>query len=97
MSYVKKSVTALFAGAVLTVGAAAPASAATQQDGLVNVNIGDVTILEDVRVNVVAQLVAQVCGTKVGPIAVLGRAVDRSGATGATTCTATGAPVTITN
>ena len=97
MSYVKKSVTALFVGAVLTAGAAAPASAATQQDGLVNVRIGNISILEDARVNVVAQVVAQICGTKVGPIAVLGRAVDRSGATGTTTCTATGAPVTITN
>jgi len=32
------------------------------QDGLVNVNIGDVTILEDVNVAVAADVVAQICG-----------------------------------
>ena len=32
-------------------------------------------------VAVAAQVAAQVCGLKVGPVAVLGRAVDRSGET----------------
>lgn len=91
MSYVRKSVAALFVGAVLTTGAAAPATAATQnQDGLVNVAVGDITI-RDINIGVAAQIVAQICGTKVGPVAVLGRAVDRSGASN-TVCTASGSP-----
>ena len=64
------------------------AHAQTQQDGLVNVAIGDITI-EDVNVGVAAAIVANVCGVKVGPVAVLGRAVDRSGDT-RTVCDAAG-------
>jgi hypothetical protein len=41
----------------------------TVQDGLVNVRIGDVTILEDVNVNVAANVVAQICGISL-PVAV---------------------------
>ena len=87
-SIARKSIATVFAGTVLAVGVASPASAAPNQfqDGLVNVAIGDVTILEDVNVGVAAQVAANVCGVKVGPVAVLGSAVDRSGATG-TVCT----------
>ncbi len=74
--------------------AAAPAAAQTNQDGLVNVNVGDVTILEDVNIGVAAQVAAQVCGVKVGPVAVLGQAVDRSGTT-RTVCETDQGPVTI--
>jgi hypothetical protein len=76
---------------------AAPA-ASTQvaiQDGLVTVAVGDVTILEDVNVGVAAQATANICGAKVGPVAVLGQAVDRSGVT-RTVCTTDRGPVTIT-
>jgi len=65
-------------------------------DGLVNVQIGSIDVLtgdititrvvEDVNVGVAAQIAANVCGLKVGPLAVLGSAVDRSGAT-RTACT----------
>ena len=81
--------TMLFVGAL-----GAPAHAQVTQDGLVNVNVGDVTILEDVRVGVAALVAAQVCGVKVGPVAVLGRAVDRSGGT-ETVCESNQGPVTI--
>ena len=82
-SIARKSIATVFAGTVLAVGIASPASAAPNQiqDGLVNVAIGDVTILEDVNVGVAAAVAANICGVKVGPVAVLGRAVDRSGAT----------------
>jgi hypothetical protein len=70
---------------MLTVGVAAPAMA--QQNGLVNVAIGDVTILEDVRIGVAAGIAATVCGVRVGPVAVLAQQVDRSGAQ-QTVCTA---------
>ncbi|MGI8901756.1 MAG: hypothetical protein ACR2HA_12690 [Nocardioides sp.] len=52
------------------------------------------SILNDARIGVVAQVVAQICGVKVGPVAVLGHAVDRSGAT-RTVCQSDQGPVTI--
>nr|MBA2455265.1 hypothetical protein [Nocardioidaceae bacterium] len=77
-------------------GVAPPAGAATQtQDGLVNVVVGDVTFLNDTNIGVAAQVAAQICGVKVGPVAILGAAVDRSGAT-RTVCTTDQGPVTIT-
>lgn len=80
----------------LLFGSAMPtASAQTTQDGLVNVNVGDVTILEDVNIGVAAQVAANICGVKVGPVAVLGRAVDRSGAT-RTVCETDQGDVTLT-
>ena len=80
----------------MVTAAAAPASAAPNnfQDGLVNVAVGDVTVLQDVNIGVAAQVAAEVCGVKVGPVAVLGRTVDRSGTT-STLCTTPQGPVTI--
>jgi hypothetical protein len=63
------------------------------QDGLINVAIGDIT-LEDINVGVAAAVAANVCGVKVGPVAVLGRAVDRSGDM-VTVCTVEGNNVTL--
>ena len=77
-----------------TVAATAPADAQVVQDGLVNVNVGDVTILQDVNIGVAANVAANICGVKVGPVAVLGRAVDRTGVT-STVCTNDNGPVTI--
>lgn len=101
---VMRKVTAAAAGSLLMMGAVAmPAEAArnaTFQDGLVNVNVGDVTILEDVNVAAVVGIAANVCGVNVGPVAaaVLGEAtaVDASGRD-RVICEAagTGAPVTI--
>lgn len=88
---------ALFVGASL-----GPAQAAgpTTQDGLVNVNVGDVTVLEDVNVAVIANVVANVCdAVDVGPVAagVLGKAIatDNSGRD-MTICTAGTDPVSLT-
>ena len=76
----------------------APMSSASAQttvgDGLVNVAVGDVTILENVDIGVAAQVAAQICGVKVGPVAVLGRAVDRSGGE-RTVCNSDQGPVKI--
>ena len=93
-SYARKTVVSLFAGAAMTLGTIAPAQAQVQQDGLINVNVGDVTVLEDVNIGVAAQVAAQICGVKVGPVAVLGRAVDRSGDT-RTVCQSDQGPVTL--
>jgi hypothetical protein len=38
-------------------------------------------VISDVNVGGAAQIAANVCGVKVGPLAILGQAVDRSGAT----------------
>jgi hypothetical protein len=61
-SYAKKSVATLFVGTVLAVGVASPASAQVKQDGLVNVNVGDVTVLQDVNIAAAVDVVAQLCG-----------------------------------
>ena len=91
-AWARKAVVPVFAGAAI-VAAATPA-AGQQQDGLVNVNVGDVTILEDVNIGVAAQVAAQICGVKVGPVTVLGTAVDRSGDT-ETVCTTDQGPVNL--
>ncbi len=93
-STLKRSVFCLTATAALVTGVAGTASAQPIQDGLVNVAVGDVTILKDVNIGVAAQVAANICGVKVGPVAVLGRAVDRSGAT-ETVCTTDQGPVDI--
>jgi len=90
----------LFASCLVFMAAAGTASAQPQnvQDGLVNVAVYDIDVLtgditlnrvlsdNNVAVGVAAQIAAAVCGVKVGPLAVLGQAVDRSGAT-STVCT----------
>ena len=58
------------------------------------VAVGDVTILEDVNVALAADVTALICGVEVGPVAVLGEAVDLTGET-RTVCQKNGAPVTI--
>lgn len=95
-SYARKLAATVLTGAVLVAGTAGSATAQTQtQDGLVNVAVGDITIEDAVDIGVAAQVVAQLCGLKVGPVAVLARTVDRSGAT-TTVCTSNMEPVRIT-
>jgi hypothetical protein len=53
-----------------------------------------VTILQDVNVAVAAEVAANICGVDVGPVAVLGRAVDLSG-DDATVCTTAQGSITI--
>ena len=85
----------LFVAGALSVAAVAATDAQqTRQDGLVNVNVGDVNLLNNVDIGVAAQVAAQICGLKVGPVAVLATTVDRSGAT-RTVCTSEQGPVTI--
>lgn len=91
----KRLFAAVCATALLTFGVAAPTAGAQTQDGLVNVAIGDVNILNDVDVGIAAQVAANVCGVNVGPVAVLATQVDRSGAT-RTVCTTDQGPISIT-
>jgi hypothetical protein len=92
----RRLVVALAAVAMLSAPMAVvpPEAQAQVQDGLVNVVVGDITILEDARIAVAAQVAANICGVKVGPVAVLGQAVDRSGRT-ETVCRTDQGPVRI--
>jgi hypothetical protein len=78
-SYAKKSLVTLFAGAAIVTGVAAPASAATQKaDGLVNVQIGDITV-QDVNVGVAAGIAATACNlVNVDQVAVLATQTDQT-------------------
>ena len=82
----------LFTGGMGVAGAQPPF---VIQDGLVNVAIGDITILEDVNVAVGATVAAAICGVEVGPVAVLGNAVDADGGQ-RTVCNVPGGDVLIT-
>jgi hypothetical protein len=97
MTRTRRLVSAWLASALAACALAVPAFAAnnSEQNGLVNVSVGDVSVLNNARIGVAAEVVAAVCGVKVGPIAVLATQVDASG-TQQLACTAAGAPVTIT-
>ncbi len=84
----------LLASALMLVAVPMAAAQTTTQDGLVNVSVGDITITDAVDIGVAAQIAANICGVKVGPVAVLGVAVDRSGDS-RTVCTTDQGPVTI--
>jgi hypothetical protein len=78
--WMQRNIVALVVAGALSVGLAGPAAAQVQiGDGLVNVQIGDITILEDVRVGVAAQIAAEICGVKVGPVVLLATDVDVNG------------------
>jgi hypothetical protein len=87
----RKAAAATLLSGMLSVGVAAPAMA--QQNGLVNVEVGDVEILNNVAIGVAAQAAANVCGVKVGPVAILATQVDRSGDT-EIVCDADAGPLT---
>ncbi len=94
MIYRTRRLAALLLASALMLVAVPMAAAQTTQDGLVNVSVGDITITDAVDIGVAAQIAANICGVKVGPVAVLGRAVDRSGDS-RTVCTTDQGPVTI--
>lgn len=66
----------------------------TAQDGLVNVAIGDVGVLEDVDVAAAAQIAAAVCDIEVGPVNALAETANIEGAE-QTVCTNNLGPVLI--
>jgi hypothetical protein len=82
------------AGAVAAGPMASVGAQTTVGDGLINVAVGDVNILNNVDIGVAAQVAANICGVKVGSVAVLGTAVDKGGGT-RTVCTTNQGPVTL--
>ena len=98
MKWMQRSIVALLVAGSLSLGFAGPAAAQIQiSDGLVNVQVGNITILQDVNIAVAARVVALICGVKVGPVVVLGQAVDLSGNDSPVQCTVDdGVPIIIT-
>jgi hypothetical protein len=89
---------ALLLAGPLSLGLAGPAAAATQiGDGLVNVQIGDISVLDNANIGVAADIVAQVCGISVSNVAVLAEQVDKSGRSRTVCTTKDGQDVVITN
>ena len=83
-SYVRKSAITLIAGAALVTGVSSSASAQTKQDGLENVNVGDVTILEDVNIAAAVDAVVVLCpAVNVSNIAILADRTDQTSRTSA--------------
>lgn len=67
------------------------------QDGLVNVALGNITVLEDVQVGVAAQITALVCdAVDVGNVTALATAVDTGSDDQEVLCQSDAGPVTVT-
>jgi hypothetical protein len=91
----RKMMASLFASAMLFAGLAGSASA-QEQDGLVNVNIGDVTVTDTIDAAVL--LAANVCpNVNVGAVAILAERVDAGNVRQVTLCRTDAGRVTITN
>jgi hypothetical protein len=93
MKWMQRNIAALLVAGALSVGVVGPV-AAQQQSGLVNVNVGDVTILRDVNIGAAIKVAAALCGLSIGPVAVLASGVAGGGT--AAICTIEGDTVTIT-
>jgi hypothetical protein len=82
---IRRSGAIVLAAAGMSMAVAIPASATGGgQDGLVNVNVGDVTVLQDVNAAVVVPVVAQLCAIDVtvpANVAVLTKAIQGVDAT----------------
>jgi hypothetical protein len=92
----RKMLATLSASAMLFGGLAATASAQVEQDGLVNVNIGDITLTDTVDAAVL--IAANVCpNVNVGAVAILADRVDAGNVRQVTLCRAENGRVTITN
>jgi hypothetical protein len=95
MKWMQRSIVALLVAGALSLGLTGPATAQVQvQDGLVNVAIGDIEVLNNANIGIAAEVAAQVCGLRVSNVAVLAEQVDNSGRT-RTVCTTDQGPVTI--
>jgi len=96
MFRIRKFGAAVIAAVAVAMVAAFPALAANNtQNGLVNVSVNNVSVLDNARIGVAAGLAATICGVNVGPVAVLATQVDATG-TQRTVCTTASGPVTLT-
>lgn len=72
-----------------------PSPGPTRQDGLVNVYANDLIDVQNVNVAAVVAVIANVCPGITADVAALASQVDQSGESQTINCTATGAPITI--
>lgn len=93
---VRKRIAGIALATVMAMGIPTAAMGQTQ-DGLVNVSIGDVTILEDVRVALAANVVANVCALVQADVLVLAGQIDGSETTFTCNQRGSGRPVAITD
>jgi len=94
---IRKTSAAVLATAILGVGIVGPAAAQnnSRQNGLVNVSLGDVNLLNHSNIGVAANVAAAVCGVNVGPVAILAVNTAATG-TQHTVCTIGDQAVTLT-
>jgi hypothetical protein len=96
MKWIQRSMVALLLAGALSLGLVGPAVAQVNVgDGLVNVQIGNVSILNNLNIGVAAEIVAQICDISVSNVAVLAEQVDKSGKS-RTVCTSNGQDIIIT-
>ncbi|MBW0018706.1 MAG: hypothetical protein JO236_14340 [Mycobacterium sp.] len=86
---------AVLGGAVLVTAGVGDAYADPVQGGLVNVNIGNVTIAANVTVDAAAAVVANACGVDLPNVNALVYQVSQTGAP-TTVCQQSNGPVTVT-
>jgi glycerate kinase len=91
-----RSIAALAAAGGMAFSVAAPATAQPVQEGLVNVNVGDVTILEDVGIGVAANVAANICGVQVNAAVIAEQVVRNDEPLAVCETSPQGGPVTIT-
>jgi hypothetical protein len=94
----RKRIVGLAAASVLAFSGIAAPAALAQQNGLVNVQIGDVNILRNVDVAVAANVIAGVCANLDANAAILAvQGVDETGQTFTCTQRGTGRVVAVTD
>ena len=90
MQWMQRNIVALIVAGTLALGTVGPVAAQVQLgDGLVNVQVGNVEVLNNLNIGVAAEIVAQICGLRVSNVAVLAEQVDTSGES-ITVCTNNG-------
>jgi hypothetical protein len=95
MKRMQRNMVALLLVGLLSLGLVGPVAAQVNVgSGLVNVQIGNVSILNNLNVGVAAEIVAQICDISISNVAVLAEQVVRTGRE-RTVCTANGQPIII--
>ena len=99
--WMQRNMVALVVAGALSLGLVGPAAAQVNVgDGLVNVQVGNIILLQDVNIGVAALVVATICDLQVGPVNVLARSVDRTGVASGPQCSVSDSnfdfPITIT-
>jgi hypothetical protein len=93
----RKRVCAALVTCAVAIGVGADTAAAQpQQSGLVNVNVGDVTILQDVGIGVAANVAANICGVQVNAAVLAQQVIRNNDPFGVCETGEQDAPVTIT-